>query len=162
MEFLKLEQLSLNPAGYLVSTETSKPVTHLTFVHQQQEAEYIVKLADAIKDKNFECKVDNLEAIKKQVRDEMASGNTRSYVDAPVKPISQVNEELVKFALDFASYEDVKVQNKKINEFMNRFNSINDVETVGDYFSEGIVKLRKLYNTQEILDAVKIHVTKLK
>lgn len=162
MEFLKLNQLSLNPAGYLVSSTSEKPVNHAAFVSQQQEAEYVVKLAAAIKDANFECKTDNLEEIKKKVKEEIAGSNTRSYVNAPVKPVSQVNEELVKFALDFASYEDEKVKTNKINEFMSRFNAINDVETVGDYFSEGTVKLKTLYNTQQILDAVKIHVQKLK
>jgi hypothetical protein len=44
---------------------------------------------------------------------------------------------------------------------MNQFNKINDVEQVGDYFSEGLVKLNKIYTIEEILAAVKIQVEKL-
>lgn len=161
-EFLKLGQLELNPAGYLVSKESKKPVNHTVFVEQQRNAEYIVKLAAAIKDKNFTAgKVDDLDAIKREVRASMNNG-TKKYVSAPEKPTSKINEELVKFALDFNAYEDTKLQTEKINTFMNQFNSIDDVEQVGDYFSEETVKLSALYDVNTILDAVKIHIEKLK
>ena len=161
MQFLKLNEVTLNPAGYLVST-TDKPVTHKEFVEQQKRAHYVVKLAEAIKDKNFKaCKVDDLDAITKQVQAEIDSTSVMSYVTAPTKPVSAVNEELVKFALDFASYEDVKVQTEKINTFMQTFNAIRGVEEVGDYFSEGLVKLSIIYSIAEILEAVKINIEKI-
>ena len=64
MEFLNLSQIELNKAGYLVSTVTSKPVTHAAFVEQQTKADYIVRLAEAVKGKTFKAsKVDNLETV---------------------------------------------------------------------------------------------------
>jgi len=162
MNFLKLSEVTLNPAGYLVATEANKPVNHKEFVEQQKRAHYVCLLAEAIKDKNFKaCKVDDLDAITKQVQAEIDSTSVMSYVTAPTKPISAVNEELVKFALDFASYEDVKVQTEKINTFMQTFNAVRGVEEVGDYFSEGLVKLSKIYSIAEILEAVKINIEKI-
>ena len=145
MEFLKLEELKLNAAGYLVSAMSGKPVNNQMFVEQQRNAEYIVKLAVAIKNANFTPnKIDDLESIKAEVRASMTS-SVRTYVTAPSKPVSQVNEELIKFALDFNAYEDVKLQTEKINTFMNQFNTIKDTEEVGDYFTEGVVKLSQIY-----------------
>lgn len=161
MNFLKLDELALNAAGYLVNKASNKPVNHASFVEQQRQAEYIVKLAEAIKDKNFSVnKVDNLASIKAEVKASIAN-TTKKYVTDPTKPVSAVNEELIKFAMEFNNYEDVKEVNVKINEFMNQFNSINDVETVGEYFSEGVVKLNALYTTDQILAAVKSNVAKL-
>jgi hypothetical protein len=45
---------------------------------------------------------------------------------------------------------------------MNEYNVINDVEQVGEYFSEGVVKLKALYSIKTILAAVKITADKLK
>lgn len=162
MEFLTAKQLELNAAGYLISKDSKKPVTHVNFVKQQQSAEYIVKFAEAIKDKNFTAnKVDNLQAIKASVM--AAINNTaKSYVSAPSKPTSKVQDELVKYALDFVNYEDSKIETSKMNEIMNEFNKIDDVESVGDYFSEGVVKLNAIYSIKQILAAVKITADKLK
>jgi len=162
MEFLTAKQLELNAAGYLISKDSKKPVTHVDFVKQQQSAEYIVKFAEAIKDKNFTVsEVDNLQEIKASV---MAAINdtAKSYVSEPAKPTSKVKDELVKYALDFVNYEDSKVEVSKINEIMNEFNKIDDVESVGDYFSEGVVKLNAIYSIKQILAAVKITAEKLK
>ena len=115
----------------------------------------------AVQGKTFKAgKLDDLEAIKASVRASMTN-DTKSYVEDPTKPVSKVNDEMVEFALNFAKYEDVKEQNKQINTFMNQFNSINDVESVGDYFSEGVVKLAKIYTVAEILEAVKSNISVL-
>jgi hypothetical protein len=159
MEFLKSSELTLNPAGYLVSKTSKKPVTLESFVKQQQNAEYIVKLASAIKGKTFKVgKTDDLEAIKASVREEIYTSRVINYVEAPNKPTSKVKDELVKFALDFVQYEEDKSKVSNINTFMNQFNSINDVETVGDYFSEGLVKLNKIYTIKEIQEAVETNI----
>lgn len=161
MEFLKLSELSLNPAGYLVSEGSKKPVNHPLFVSQQEQAEYVVKLAEAVKDKNFtDSKVDNLEEIKAAV---LASLNdsSKKYISEPTKPTSKTNDELVQFALDFDKYNEQSHTSNKINTFMQQFNKIDDVETVGEYFTEGVVKLRKIYTIAEILSAVKIYTEKL-
>lgn len=162
MEFLTAKQLELNAAGYLISKDSKKPVNHVDFVKQQKSAEYIVKFAEAIKDKNFTAsEVDNLQEIKASV---MAAidDTAKSYVSEPAKPTSKVKDELVKYALDFVNYEDSKVEASKINEIMNEFNKIDDVESVGDYFSEGVVKLNAIYSIKQILAAVKITAEKLK
>lgn len=162
MEFLTAKQLELNAAGYLISKDSKKPVNHEAFVKQQKAAEYIVKLAEAIKDKNFKPgKVDNLSAIKAEV---LAAINdtAKSYVAMPAKPTSKVQDELVKYALDFVNYENSKVETSRINEIMNEYNKIDDVESVGDYFSEGVVKLNAIYNIKTILAAVNITAEKLK
>ena len=161
MNFLKLDELVLNAAGYLVNKATDKPVNHAAFVEQQKQAEYIVKLSKAIEGKTFKTnKVDDLASIKAEVKASIAN-TTKKYVTDPKAPVSAVNEELIKFALDFNTYTDTKEVNVKINEFMNQFNSINDVETVGEYFSEGVVKLNELYTTDQILEAVKSNIAKL-
>jgi len=161
MEFLTSKELTLNPAGYLINKKTNKPVTHFDFVLQQKNAEYIVKLAEAIKDKNFTPgKIDNLEAIKREVLASLNS-STQTYVKEPSKPVSKVNEELVKYALDFVNYEESKEKTEKINKLMNQFNSINNVESVGEYFSEGVVKLNNIYDIKTILAAVQITSDKL-
>ena len=153
MQFLTLKDLQLNAAGYLVSKTDKKPVTHSAFVAQQSAADYIVRLSQAIEGKTFKAaKVDNLEAIKASVRAAMADTNHK-YVATPSKPTSKVNDELVRFALEFDAYNDKKGQVDTINNFMQQFNTINDVQTVGEYFSEGVVKTT-LHDIPTILAAV--------
>ena len=135
MEFLKLSELSLNSANYLIG-KSGKPVNHLAFVEQQAKAHYVVSLAAATKGKVFKCgKLDDLDAIKAEVK--AAIGN---------------------IALNFAKFEDEKGKVEQINLFMQEFNAISDVESVGDYFSEGVVKVAKLYTIDEILKAVKANI----
>ena len=162
MEFLTSKELKLNPAGYLISTASKKPVTHVKFVQQQQQAEYMVKLAKAIEGKTFKCgKIDNLNAIKEAVLASMSKNQTKEYVSTPKKPVSKANDELVKFALDFADYQDTKQTVAKINEFMNQFNTIDAIEQVGDYFTEGLVQLNEIYTIDTILKAVQATTEKL-
>jgi len=162
MEFLTSKNLSLNKAGYLVSTESKKPVTHVNFVNQQKAAHYLVSLAEAIKDKNFVVgQIDNLAAIKAEVVKSINEATVVQYATAPAQPTSKVLDELIKYATDFDSYHDGVEDADKINSIMNQFNSINDVESVGEYFSEGLVKLSKIYTIKEILAAAKIQVEKL-
>lgn len=163
MEFLKSTDLALNPAGYLVGKKSGKPVNHDAFVRQQKAAEYVVKLSEAIKDKNFKCgKVDDLEQIKAEVMAAINAKNTKSYVTDPKKPVSKANEELVKYALDFVEYEKTKSDIEKINQLMAQFDVVDAIETVGDYFSEGLCKLNAIYTIDQILEAVKINTDKLK
>lgn len=163
MEFLKLSDLKLNPAGYLINAKTEKPVNHEAFVKQQRAAEFTVKLAEAIKDKNFKCaKIDDFNTIKAEVLKAINEKSIKEFVATPKKPVSKVNEELVKYALDFVAFEEKKADIDKINQLMNEFEVIDAVENVGDYFSEGLVKLNKIYTIKEILEAVQITTEKLK
>lgn len=162
MEFLKISEIQLNSANYLVSKVTGQPVTHTEFVGQQKAADYMVKLAAAVRGKNFTPgKVDNLAAIKKQVMDSITKTEAVVYVEGPAQPKSKVQDELVKYALDFAAFQGKKDSIENINKVMNNYNKIKDVETVGEYFTEGLVKLNKIYTIDEILDAVNESIDKL-
>lgn len=153
--FLKANELSLNPAGYLINTTSKEPVTHPEFVRQQKNADYIVKLAAACEGKNFkQVKIDNFAAIKSEVLSAINAATTVTYVSTPSKPVSAVNDELVKYALDFDAYLESKGESEKINQIMNEYNKIFEVETVGEYFQEGLVKLAKIYTIAEIQAAV--------
>lgn len=155
MEFLKSSELQLNAAGYLVSTTNNKPVTHPMFVQQQQSAHFTVELSKAVQGKSFKSsKVDSLEAIMEEVKKSIAATEKVAYITAPTKPTSKVNDELVQFALDFANFETEKANSEKLNELMQQFNAIHAIETVGDYFQEGLVKLSKIYTIEQIKEAV--------
>lgn len=162
MEFLKSNELALNPAGYLINSTTKKPVTHGAFVNEQRVAHYLVSLAEKIKDKNFKTsKVDDLEALKREVLNSINQATQIAYVANPTEPTSKVQDELIAYALEFDKYVDNKETVSTINHFMNDFNTIHSIEEVGDYFGEGLVKLSKIYTIAEILAAVKINVDKL-
>ena len=154
-QFLKMKDLKLNEANYLVTGKDERPVTHSEFVKQQELAHFTVKLAEAVKGKNFKTnKVDSLDAIMTEVRNSISASTKVSYISSPTKPTSSVNEEMVNFALNFAKYEDEKIQAEKLNEIMQQFNKINDLEKIGDFFQEGLVKLNKVYSIAEIQEAV--------
>jgi hypothetical protein len=162
MEFLKSSELTLNPANYLISKVTNKPVTHLGFVRQQQAADYIVRLANAIKDKNFtHGKIDDLQAIKNQVKAEINKAATKTYVPNEVEPVSKVQDELAQHALDFIAFVEKQEKVDHINTIMQEYNVIAAIEEVGDYFSEGLTQINKIYSINEILEAVKTYSEKV-
>jgi hypothetical protein len=154
MEFLTSKSLGLNPAGYLINKETSKPVGHTDFVNAQKSAEYIVKLSEAIKGKTFTAgKLDDLNAIKASVRDAI-NNTTQTYGTVPVKPTGELTSKLADEAMAFLEFDSKKSKFTQINTFMQTFNSIKAVEEVGDYFTENVVKLAKIYTISEIQAAV--------
>jgi hypothetical protein len=162
MELLKLNEVKINAAGYLVASKSEKPVNHLAFVAQQRAAEYTAKLAAAIKDANFKKgKVDSLVDIKAAVYQAINDAQEIVYVEAPKAPTNKIVDELEKYALDFVNHLDATSNVSEINAMMNQFNTIKAIETVGDYFSEGLVRLTKIYTTKEILAAITITVEKL-
>ncbi len=154
MEFLKISELSLNPANYLISKTSGKPVNHTEFVKAQQGAEYIVKLAEAIKGKTFTAgKLDSLETIKASVRAAINNTN-QTYGTAPTKPVGELTSKLADEAMAFVEFDSKKSKFKQINDFMQSFNSIKAVEEVGDYFEEKTVKLANIYTISQIQTAV--------
>ncbi len=156
-QFLLQSELSLNKAGYLIGKK-EMPVNNESYVEAQSKAHFIVSLANAIKGKNFKAgKIDNLDSIIAEVRAAIGNSN-QTYGTAPVKPTSAVNDEMVKFALDFDKFKTEESKFGKFNEFMNQFNAINDVESVGDYFSEGVVKLKAIYTIAQITEAVQSNI----
>ncbi len=154
MEFLEAKDLGLNKAGYLISKTSSKPVNHVDFVKAQQGAEYIVKLAEAIKGKTFTCgKLDNLDAIKAAVKAAMSNTN-QVYGTAPSKPVGDLTSKLANEAMAFVEFDSKKSKFEQINTFMQAFNSIKAIEEVGDYFEEKTVKLANIYTIADIQIAV--------
>ena len=156
MEFLTSKELGLNPAGYLISTTSKKPVSHAKFEAEQRAAEYIVKLAEATVGKSFKAaKVDSFAEISMQVQKAIQETTKTTYVEVPAKPKSALVDELVNFAMSFEGYNEDKQVAEKINQVMQEYNTIYAIENIGDYFSEGLVKLSKIYAIEEILAAVK-------
>jgi FMN phosphatase YigB (HAD superfamily) len=77
--------------------------------------------------------------------------------------LSKKNEDLNKLTSVLIKKEKFEVWNELIlMSYANEYNKIDDVESVGDYFSEGVVKLNAIYNIKTILAAVKITAEKLK
>ncbi len=162
--FLKAESVKLNPAGYLVTNnKEEKPVNHPAFVVEQERAHYMVMLAAAIKGKNFKSTdVDNFAAIEKAVYDAINSEKVESYVAVPTKPNMELTNKLADEALAFINHgQDVSKAND-INKVMNQFNTVKAIETVGDYFTEGLVKLKAIYTIAEIQAAVEATIDLIK
>ena len=152
-QFLKLSDLTLNPANYLTGNK-SMPVSNDAFVAAQNKAHFIVSLSKAIVGKNFKHgKVDNLDAIIKQVMSDINNTN-QSYGTAPVKPTGTLTSQLADEAMAFDKFKDAEGEFKKVNTVMQEFNPIQNVESVGDYFGEGVVKLNGLYDIATIQAAV--------
>jgi hypothetical protein len=156
MEFLKSNELELNAAGYLVSTVSKKPVTHSQFVEQQKNAEFIIHLSVAIQGKKFNSvKPDSLEAIMDEVRAKLNATEVVQHVTLPEVPKRKITDQLKNEALDFITHLEDTESAKEVNNAMMAFNKIYDVEKAGEYFTEGLVKLNKIYTIAEILAAVK-------
>jgi hypothetical protein len=152
-QFLTTKELSLNPAGYLVAN--GKPVTHAEFVVAQQKAEFTVRVAEAIKGKNFKSgNVDSLTAIMEEVRRTLSSTASVSYVETPTKPVGTLTSKLAEEAEAFVNFDKAKSRVSEVNNAMQEFNAIQAIETTGDYFSEGLVKLNNIYTIAQIQTAV--------
>lgn len=155
--FLKLDGVKLNAAGYLVTVDGEKPVNHSAFVQEQNQAEFAIRVAEAIKGKNLKSsKVTRLEDIMAEVHRAMNTTVATSYVAAPTEPVRQLTKQLSDEALAFVDFQDQKAEVAEINRIMQQYNTINAIEKVGDYFSEGLVKMNqtKLYTIAEIQEAV--------
>ena len=158
MEFLTNKQIELNAANYLISSNTKKPVNHIAFVAAQNQADYICRLADAIKGKTFKAgKLDDLCAIKAAVRAAM-NDTKQSYGTAPTKPTGELTSKLADEAMAFVEFDKTKSKFEQINNVMQQFNSISDIENVGDYFEEKVVKVARIYTISEIQAAVELTV----
>ena len=162
MTLLNLSEISLDKAGYLVETKTNNPIFHEEFVNQQLEAEYVVLLAEEIKDKNFKpCAIDNIDKIHNDLKKRLNKDKLVNYLEVPSEPQNEVLNSLVNYALEFDSYLEEKNHVSQINKMMQKFNKINDIEQIGDRFECKFVKLNKIYNISEILKAVTVIINKL-
>lgn len=155
MEFLKSEDLVLNPAGYLVSKD-NKPVYNKAYVDAQVEAHLFVSIANACKGKVFKVEAaavfsDIVDSVKKEIN----ASATHEYEKAPKKKKS-ILDEIAEAGLAFVEFESEVDAASKVNMLMKGFDSIRKVESVGEYFSEGVQELKKIYSIKEILTAAKL------
>jgi hypothetical protein len=159
--FVKKGELSVvngaNGGGYLVTGEKQTPVYHAEFVALQQEAHYLVKLAEKVKGVDFSSKkVTTFAEVVESVKKELAS-KARIYVSAPTEVAQPLTNQLKDEALAWLSFQKEGNKAERVNKLMQKFNVIAEQEEFGLYFSDNqIVKLDGLYSLQQITDAISI------
>lgn len=152
--FLKQGEVCLVNGGYL-STEGKAPVTNNEFVAAQKAAEYVVAFAAAAKGKNFTpCKVDSLEELKASVAASLSKTNIVEYVKGPKEVERPTHKLLENEAMAFINFGKESSKVEKVNKFLARFDIINEFQTHGLFFDQGIVKLNKIYTMEEVIAAV--------
>lgn len=152
--FVKPSELTTKDGGYLYSKTT--PVTNEKFVELQREAELLVKTAEAVKKADFKGKKpDNFDEIVKAVEAELKNDFVE-YLPTPKAPKRSTTDKLKNEALAWIDYEKLSSKAEKVNESMQRYNLLFDFEKHGLFFTEGVVKLRNIYTTSEITEAIKV------
>ena len=155
MKFLNKETVVVNAAGYLVD-DKGTPVNHEEFVKLQVEANYLITLAGKVKVADFKGKApDSYQAIVQQVAKELAQ-NQVTYVSKPETVDTPITNQLQAEALAWLENKGGEAKAEKINRIMQKYNTLKDFQDFGLYFTDGIVKLPKIYTVEEILEAVKI------
>ncbi|MFA7367865.1 MAG: hypothetical protein WC008_06095 [Bacilli bacterium] len=152
--FVKKNELTLVNGGYLVTGKEETPVYNEKFIAVQKHAEWVVTFAEKAKGKDFIGKVpDTIASVKDEVRKALYNNEVK-YIDTPKGVKQDLTEKLQKEALAFIGYrEDVSKANK-MNQFLQRFNVIQEFEEFGLYFEEDVCKLNKIYTIEEIVKAV--------
>jgi hypothetical protein len=162
MELLQTNQIEINKAGYLVSIASQKPVNHPAFVAEQEKAHYMVMLAKAIEGKTFKASnVDDIKAIEAAVEKAIYAEKVEEYVKTPAKPKMEITDKLTAEAEAFINHGQDVSKAQAVNAVMNQFNTVNAIENVGDYFTEGLVKLKAIYTIAEIQAAVEARISKI-
>ena len=160
-EFLTNSEVAI-VKGYL-SKDGDKvlPIYNKDFVEAQKHAEYVVTFAAMAKGKDFVGKkAESLADFKAEVASALAKKSTE-YVAAPKKVEKTLHKQLEDEALKFISYTEESEKVGKMNEFLQKFNVINEFEEVGLFFEQDIVKMSKIYTIKEITEAVKSIITLL-
>lgn len=154
-QFLEAAEVEIKKGYLSVKGSKVQPIFNEKFVEAQRYAEYVITFAEKAKDKDFNGKeADNLQAVINEAREALKAPAT-TYLKEPKKPENTLQKQLKEEALDFISYEESKEVNEKVNNYMQRFNSIQEFEEVGLFFEEDIVKLNKIYTIKDIVKAVK-------
>ena len=157
MKFIKKNELELANGGYLVFKEGQLPVNHEEFVTLQEEAHYLVSLANKVSMTDFTSKqpisfqsvVDN---VTKSLNDEK-----RIFVESPKAVATPTSDKLQKEALTWLNNKADESKTEKLNRILQKFSILQDFENFGLYFStDKIVKLKQLYSLEEIVNAVSI------
>jgi len=156
MEFLKNKEVNVANGGYLVKTGTETPVFHKEFVELQEEAHYLVSLANKVKESDFTKKeTKTFDQVIKEVTNEI-NKEQRTYLEAPKAAVTPTIDKLQKEALNWLTSKTEEGKTEKLNRILQKFNVIADFESFGLYFSQGIVKLKGLYTLQQIVDAITV------
>ena len=157
MEFLKLVDVKLNEAGYLVSTQTGKPVNNEAFVRAQNEAHLFVSIANECKGKKFKAaEVSVFASIVDKVKKSLSEEAIYEYETAPKKPDLSIADKIAAEGVAFAEFEGKQSKASKVNKLLAQFEAIRKTEQVGEYFEEGVVNLKKLYSIDDLVTAARI------
>ena len=153
--FITKNDLKLINGGYLV-TEHNIPVYHKEFVELQNEAHYLINLAEKVKLANFnEVKPDSFLDLVEKTKNELANTSQVTYVENKKQDDVPTIDTLVKEAINWVNTNNINDKNDKVNHIMQKYNLLNEFETFGLYFSqETIVKLEKVYTISDILQAI--------
>ena len=157
MEFLKLVDVKLNEAGYLVSVKTDKPVNNEAFVNAQNEAHLFVSIANECKGKKFKADAVSVFAnIVDKVKKSLSEEAVYEYETAPKKPDLSIADKIAAEGVAFAEFEGKRSKASKVNRLLAQFEAIRKTEQVGEYFEEGVVNLKKLYSIDDLVTAARI------
>jgi|TARA_R110000851_G_scaffold287804_1_gene441869 hypothetical protein len=159
--FKKQEEVMLQPSGFISDIKES-PITNPDFVRLQKKADYIVRLAEKMKDKDFKGKeAVQMSDIVNELTAEMNNESVVEFIASPKEPKSPTLDKLSKEALSFLDFHDEKSNVSKINEYLQEFAPINEFETFGLFFEPGIAKLNKIYTIKEITAATQVMLSQL-
>lgn len=151
--FLKKDQLQLVNGGYLVDNNNN-PVFNAEFVEMQKHAEYVITTAELAEGRDFKGKeADSYEQLKLDVLNKLATKEVK-YIKTPDEVKLPLKSQLAIEALAFITYTKEKNKTEIINNYLQRFNIINEFEEFGLFFDQEIVKLNKIYTIEEITNAV--------
>lgn len=151
-QFVKNTELELKNGNHLFVGEN--PITNNEFVQAQKQAEYIVTFARLAKGKSFkDIKADSLTDLRAQVMNELSEKDVL-FVAKPTAIDQPLTKQLAEEAMNFINFKTNANKVDQINAFMQQFKVLQDFETVGLFFDQGIVKLNKIYTIAEVLSAV--------
>jgi hypothetical protein len=155
MKFLKNGELALVNGGYLVEKAGETPYFHKQFVKLQQEAHYLVNLANSVRATDFEVKSPiTFDEVVAKVKEQLNT-ERREFVTKPEKVSTPTTDKLQKEALEWLNgkKEDTKVD--KLNKILQKFSVLAEFEEFGLYFEQSeIVKLKELYTLAQVIEAV--------
>lgn len=154
--FVKKDQLSLKNGGYLVIGENETPVTNEEFVKAQVECHYLISLAAKVKVADFTVKTPTtFEAIVAGVKADL-NNESRVYVIAPETVATPVTDSLKSEALLWLKSQSEGTKAEKLNKILSKFDVLAEFNDYGLFFQDGIIKLKKIYSIDEVVEAVKI------
>jgi len=157
MIFVKKEELALVNGGYLTAKAEEVPVNHEEFVKIQTEAHYLVNLASKVKETDFTTKVVKTFAEVVLEVKTLMDDEKRTYVTKPSLAATPLQDGLKDEAMNWLKSQGEGSKADKLNSVLQKYNLLAEFEEFGLYFNtDKIVKLKKIYTLQEIVDAVTV------